>query len=143
MTNYRGGRRYVSDVAGVRSLRQTATDAERVLWRLLRGEGFASWKFRRQHRFGPFVLDFYCAAMQLAIEVDGGQHFEAATAAADAQRTQYLNARGVRVLRFTDTQILTERLTVAEHIRGALAGLSQAKGDPHPSPLPEGEGARR
>lgn len=57
-----------------RTLRQAATDAERLLWRRLR-ERLPHVKFRRQHPVGPFILDFYCHEQRLAIEVDGSQHF--------------------------------------------------------------------
>src|SRR3954447_6722693 len=58
-------------------LRRTMTDAERELWRLLRLRQFDGWKFRRQHLFGSYVLDFVCLPAKLVIEVDGGQHADA------------------------------------------------------------------
>ena len=61
-------------LAFARELRQNETDAERLLWRLLRNRSLAGAKFRRQHPFPPYVLDFYCHELKLAIELDGGQH---------------------------------------------------------------------
>jgi Protein of unknown function (DUF559) len=55
-------------------LRKRATDAERILWRDLRNRNFAGYKFRRQHPFDRYILDFYCPAAKLAIELDGGGH---------------------------------------------------------------------
>ena len=102
-----------------RTLRTSATDAERSLWRLLRSRQVAGSKFRRQRPFGPYILDFYCIEKRLAVEADGGQHFTPEGREADARRTEYLEQRGVRVLRFTNREILTEE-------DGVLAAISQA-----------------
>jgi very-short-patch-repair endonuclease len=58
-----------------RALRGRATDAERLLWRLLQARQLLGLKFRRQHPVGPYIVDFYCADRRLAVELDGGQHF--------------------------------------------------------------------
>src|SRR5229473_2581234 len=79
-----------------RELRITMTDAERRLWSALRGRRLRGFKFRRQHRLGPFIADFVCVEHRLVIEADGGQHAESAV---DARRTAWLEARGWRVLR--------------------------------------------
>jgi len=65
-----------------RQLRRSSTDAEAFLWYHLRSRRLAGFKFRRQHPYGPFILDFFCAERNLAIELDGGQHFEPATSTA-------------------------------------------------------------
>src|SRR5438094_951729 len=83
-----------------RGLRRRATPEERALWARIR-EWPAGVKFRRQHQFGPYVLDFYVPAAHLAVELDGGQHSTDAGQRDDAERTRYLESRGVRVLRFT------------------------------------------
>jgi very-short-patch-repair endonuclease len=72
-------------LAFARHLRRTATDAERALWAKLRNRQLAGLKFRRQHPLGPYTVDFVCFERRLVIEVDGGQHAEAAEQ--DAQRT--------------------------------------------------------
>ncbi|TMF00301.1 MAG: DUF559 domain-containing protein [Chloroflexi bacterium] len=72
MTHYRATDLRVRSRKRVGELRREATDAEGRLWKLLRGRQLAGHKFRRQHEFGGFVLDFYCADARLAIEVDGG-----------------------------------------------------------------------
>ncbi len=120
--NFRAGDRTVHNLQRARELRRNATDAERTLWRLLRDEAFAKWKFRRQHEFGPFILDFFCAQANLVVEVDGGQHYSDEGAAADEQRSKVLGFSGITVLRFTNTQVLLERDAVAEAIRLALTG---------------------
>jgi hypothetical protein len=68
-----------------RTLRQESTDAETLMWQLLRGRQIAGAKFRRQHPFEPYVLDFYCHELKLAVEVDGGQHNEPAGRVHDAR----------------------------------------------------------
>jgi very-short-patch-repair endonuclease len=83
-----------------RHLRRQSTDAEKALWSLLRAHRFAGLKFRRQHPCGDYILDFYCAEQRLAIELDGGQHFEASGLAYDERRDRYLTWRDIRVLRF-------------------------------------------
>ncbi len=66
-----------------RALRQAATPAETVLWRALQGAQIDGRKFRRQHGIGPFIVDFYCPAKNLVIELDGAPHFSAASSLAD------------------------------------------------------------
>src|SRR5690348_11396235 len=98
-----------STISRARRLRLQSTDAERALWHLLRDRRMQSHKFRRQHPVGNFYLDFYCPESKLAIEADGGQHFEDAATAYDEKRTEFLKEQGIRVLRFTNREILTER----------------------------------
>jgi very-short-patch-repair endonuclease len=85
-----------------RDLRRSSTEAEARLWSRLRARQLAGAKFRRQHQMGRFVLDFYCPNARLAVEVDGGHHYEEAQAAYDAERTEVLKALGIRVLRFSN-----------------------------------------
>ena len=122
---YRGDRRGVTWPSLNRKLRRESTDAERLLWRYLRGRQLAGAKFRRQHQFGPYILDFYCPDHNLAIEADGGQHYSDDGEAKDAARTRYLEASGIRVLRFTNLEILQQTDAVVEAICRAL-------GDPSP-----------
>ena len=93
--------------SNARALRREMTDAESKLWYHLRAHGLAGFKFRRQHPFGPYVLDFYCPIARLVIELDGGQHFEPETLVRDAERTRYLEESGLRVLRFTNFEALS------------------------------------
>ena len=89
-----------------REMRGSMTDAEALIWRLLRGRRIAGAKFRRQHPLGRYILDFYCDEKKLCIELDGGQHMEAA--GYDQYRDAWLRARGIYVLRFWNNQVLTE-----------------------------------
>ncbi len=79
-----------------RALRSNSTDAERALWQKLPAQQLGA-RFRRQVPFGPYVLDFYCFDLRLAIELDGGQHHESLK---DLVRDDFLAAKGITVLRF-------------------------------------------
>ena len=114
-----------------RAQRAAATDAERALWRLLRSRHLAGVKFRRQRPFGPYILDFYCLDKRLAVEADGSQHLSEEGIEADRVRTGYLERHGVRVLRFTNRDILTEREGVLGVILQAL-GIAGAGASPSP-----------
>lgn len=119
------------------SLRQLPTDAEALLWFHLRDRRMANHKFRRQRPIGPYFADFACIEAKLIVELDGGQHVEAA--AYDADRTRFLEDQGYRVLRFWNNEVLMQTDAVRERVLQALLG-----GRPHPSPLPPaGEGARQ
>jgi very-short-patch-repair endonuclease len=104
-----------------RELRKNATDAEQRLWRHLRGRRFRAVKFRRQHPIGPYVLDFYCASRALAVEIDGGQHFMSERREYDYKRMIYLTSKGIRLLRFSNSQLFNELTSVIEAIDLALA----------------------
>ena len=93
-------------ISRARRLRRQATDAERLLWYRLR-RGQLGVKFRRQAPIGPYV-DFVCFQRRLVIELDGGQHRPPAKRAYDARRSWWLQTQGFRVLRFWDSEVLTD-----------------------------------
>ncbi len=99
-----------------RKLRTGMTDAERVLWSRLRGKQLLDAQFYRQKPLGPFIVDFYCHAAALVLEVDGGQHYEAEHARKDAERDKYLADAGLLVMRFDNRQVLQETDAVVEEI---------------------------
>ncbi len=94
----------VQEVA--RTLRQRPTPAEALLWERLRDRRLGGLKFRRQHALHSFVLDFYCPAHGLAIELDGAVHAEPDQRRRDAERSDQLAAAGVRVLRLGNAAVL-------------------------------------
>jgi len=103
-----------------RTLRRSATDAERQLWGVLRNRGLGP-KFRRQVPIGPFVVDFAAIGERVVIEVDGGQH---AKSPEDRSRDHYLVTQGFQVLRFWNTEVLTNIEGVVAVIRRALVNPS-------------------
>ncbi|MFM1997753.1 MAG: hypothetical protein RLZZ111_2140 [Planctomycetota bacterium] len=76
------------------------------MWSLLRDRRFLSLKFRRQHPVGRFVIDFFCADLLWAVELDGGQHNTDEARMADASRSNELAARGITVTRFWNNEVL-------------------------------------
>jgi very-short-patch-repair endonuclease len=121
-----------------RHLRANQTDCELMLWQKLRSRQLANLKFRRQFPCPPYVLDFYCIELKLAIELDGGQHYETAGKIHDRRRTRYLQALGIEVVRFSNLEVIERMSDVLEQILRFAANRS-----PHPNPLPEGEGTDR
>ena len=87
-----------------RRLRRDETDEEKELWRALRGRRFAVFKFRRQHLVGEHILDFYCVAAKLAVELDGSQHGSPEGMKRDAAREKFLAEQGIESLRFWNHQ---------------------------------------
>jgi len=107
-----------------RELRQQSTDAENLLWRALRNRRFGGYKFRRQHILGPYILDFYCPAAKLAVEADGGGHAEPEQQARDQERARFIEAQGIRLLRFWNHDVLLRTEAVLGEIDRALAAAS-------------------
>src|SRR5919106_7041752 len=97
-----------------RSLRSNLTDAERCLWARLRRKQILGVQFYRQKPIGNYIADFYAPAARLIVEVDGSQHFDPPQAEYDRRRTAYLKRLGLRVLRYTDRQVLLELDSVVE-----------------------------
>jgi very-short-patch-repair endonuclease len=91
-----------------RSLRGNQTEAEQKLWYRLRRKQINGWQFYRQKPMGPYIVDFYCPAAALVVELDGGQHFEPEHLEADRKRDAYLAGLGLRVMRFDNRQALLE-----------------------------------
>ena len=101
-----------------KTLRSSLTPAEATLWRALQGSALGNRKFRRQHSIGPYIVDFYCAAEKLVIELDGAAHNSEQSALRDETRDGFLRSRGLKVLRFENRQ-------VRENLDEVLAFISQ------------------
>ncbi|MDE2139898.1 MAG: endonuclease domain-containing protein [Gammaproteobacteria bacterium] len=114
-----------------RKFRRIPTDSEAKLWYHLRAGRLDGLKFRRQHPLPPYVVDFYCVAAKLAVEVDGSQHSHET----DAVRTQALTSAGIQLLRFWDNEVLQQTAAVLTVILNAARGRTLT-----PTPLPKGEG---
>ncbi len=135
-----------------RKLRQEHTDAEQLIWRLLRDRRLNGRKFRRQHAVGPYVLDFYCHEAKLAVELDGGQHNEEGERRRDERRSEFLASKGIKTLRYWNHEALADTESVLEAIVLAIGEDPHPAAAPPPSPggggsdsypLPPGEGGRR
>jgi very-short-patch-repair endonuclease len=99
-----------------RKLRATPTNAERILWRALRGRRFAGRKFRRQHPIDRYVVDFICIAKRLIIEIDGATHSTTGEMARDANRTRVLETLGFQVIRVSNIDVYKNLEGVLEMI---------------------------
>ncbi|GMP05325.1 hypothetical protein TM239_41460 [Bradyrhizobium sp. TM239] len=104
-----------------RALRRDSTDAERVLWSELRGHRLNGAGFRRQVPIDHYVADFICHAARLVIELDGGQHFSDDGERADARRSAAIEAKGFKVLRFSNLDVMTNRAGTLEKIATTIA----------------------
>ena len=123
---------YKRPTARSRELRLNATNAERKLWQQISARKLAGLRFNRQFPTGPFICDFVSRTVKLVIEVDGGQH--AVDVAKDEARTAYLEARGYRVIRFWNNDVL-------ERIEGVVSEIERVLADmPSPNPSRKREG---
>jgi len=100
--------------------RKNPTEAENFLWKNLQNKQFEGYKFRREHIIGDFIVDFVCLAKQLVVEIDGGYHNEKNQQEIDKIRTEYLNDRGFKVIRFTNEDVLYNIEKTLESIKEKL-----------------------
>jgi isoleucyl-tRNA synthetase/very-short-patch-repair endonuclease len=121
-----------------KDMRSEPTEAENVLWTLLRGRRFSGFKFRRQVPIGNYIADFVCYEARLVLEADGGQHGESRH---DEKRDAWFKEQGFRVRRFWNHEIFTQRTMVEETLWHDLqADRDPSSGLRPPSPA-RGEGA--
>ncbi|KGH47100.1 MULTISPECIES: endonuclease domain-containing protein [Acinetobacter] len=99
-----------------KSMRHTATDAEYLMWQVLRAKHFINLKFRRQHVIQPYIVDFYCHEIGLVIELDGSQHGMDDAIEYDAERTKFLEALGLTVMRYWNFDVLGQTDVVLEDL---------------------------
>jgi len=116
--------------ARARKLRQSSTDAERRLWSRLRGGRMGGLRFRRQHPAGPYILDFYCPQLRLAIEVDGSQHTLPSQELRDKSRTAWLRACGITEIRVWNNDIRQNLSGVLENLKAVADDLRLFGGTP-------------
>jgi very-short-patch-repair endonuclease len=126
--SYRDSRRDASQArtGRARQLRRQQTPAERRLWFLLRNGRAGGVLFRRQHAVGPYVLDFFCPAAALAIEVDGDSHFTPEGVASDRRRDAFLGRLGILVLHFDNTEVFAHPELVLGQILDAAGRWARA-----------------
>lgn len=107
-------------------LRCNQTDAEKAFWKEIRNRQFHGIRFCRQYSVGPYILDFYCPSLKLAIELDGGQHTHDDNQEYDTVRSLYLKAYGIEVMRFWNHEVL-------QNIEGVLTKIAEKVTPPSPS----------
>ncbi len=116
-----------------KDLRKNSTDAEKIMWELLRAKRLDSFKFKRQYSIEPYIVDFICNEAKLIVEIDGSQHLD--NIEKDNERTKFLNKNGYNVIRFWNTEIVNNKEAVANtilHFANLLSPLPT-------SPLERGE----
>ena len=97
-------------------MRHTATDAEHLMWQILRAKRFMNLKFRRQHVIERYIVDFYCHEIGVVIELDGSQHGMDDAVEYDAERTKFLEALGLKVIRYWNNDVLGQTDVVLDHL---------------------------
>lgn len=98
-------------------LRNQLTEAETVLWNYLRLKPFGC-KFRRQHPLKDYIADFYCHQLKLVIEVDGSIHYN--NKKADQERQNIIESEGIKVIRFSNDEIIKNEKLVREKLNSLL-----------------------
>ena len=124
-----------------RDLRNNMPKAEVLVWTRLQGSQ-TGCRFRRQFSVGPFVIDFYCPSLRLAVEIDGDSHFEKAAQAADEERQAFIEALGIKLLRFTNNEVFNNLDSVVEaigHTALSLAGSRPLRPEHGGSSGPQGQ----
>jgi len=111
-----------------RDLRKNATDAERRRWSKIRGKQLKEYQFYRQKNIGDYIVDFYCPAAKLIVEIDGGQHYSEANIVKDEARDKFLSDLGFSVLRFSNSDVL-------KNFEGVVTDIYNHLGNPSPADL--------
>ena len=127
--------KYILTTKLQRNLRNAPTDAESKLWQRLRHRQLEGYKFRRQHPFGDFIVDFACLEHKVVVELDGSQHADRVEC--DSKRTLFLEYAGMIVLRFWNNEVFGNIEGVLEII---LRTLRERSTPSPPNPPLEGEG---
>jgi type I site-specific restriction-modification system R (restriction) subunit/very-short-patch-repair endonuclease len=135
-SHYRGGMDFSGLIHKARELRRNQTKVEEVFWQLVRNKQFLGLKFRRQHQFGHYVVDFYCHAERLVIEFDGEVHDRPEQKKKDEKRDKYLQSIGNKVLRFKNNDLFDSPESVLEEIRKSLTNSPSPSGSQAPSLSP-------
>jgi very-short-patch-repair endonuclease len=113
-----------------KSMRHSATDAEHLMWKLLRTKQFMNLKFRRQHVIALYIVDFYCHEIGLVIELDGSQHGTDDGREYDAERTKFLEALDLKVVRYWNHEVLGQTDMVLEDLWNGCLELKSKSTSP-------------
>ena len=108
-----------------RLLRKTETTSERILWKKLRGKQLDGYRFRQQHGYGPYILDFYCPSLRLCIELDGEVHEQECVKLKDEDRTSFLRQQRIHVLRIKNEEVENNIEEVLMKIRDYIYSINR------------------
>jgi very-short-patch-repair endonuclease len=103
-----------------RRLRNNMTDAERLFWSEVRMRQLSGLQFYRQKTIGRYIVDFFCPRAKLVIEIDGSQHYQEEALERDKLRDDFLRAQGLKVLRFSNREVLENVAGVLETVCGEI-----------------------
>ncbi len=121
-----------------RRLRSDSPTAETTIWTSLRRKNIAGYKFRRQYSVGPYVIDFYCPALKLAVEIDGDSHFIGDAVEGDKRRQAFIESFGIHFMRFTNQDVYDNLDGVLEAITRVALTKSKPTSSEEKSPVYEG-----
>ncbi|MEK7616233.1 MAG: endonuclease domain-containing protein [Patescibacteria group bacterium] len=107
-----------------RELRNNQTEAEKILWKYIRNRQIEQCRFRRQFSVGPYILDFYCPRIRLAIEIDGQQHGKSESVVYDKEREEFMNDLDITTIRYGNNDVIRDPRQVVEDIRKHINLLS-------------------
>lgn len=103
--------------SNAKKLRENQTEAEEKFWLAVKDNQIEGYKFRRQHPLSVYIADFYCHALRLVIEIDGEYHLNEEQQLLDKKRTADIEFQGVKVIRFTNEEIISNLDNVLDTIR--------------------------
>ena len=107
--------------SNAKKLRDNATKAEEKVWLAVKNNQIEGFKFRRQHPLSFYIADFYCHALKLVIEIDGGYHLTEEQQLLDEERTKNIEFQGLKVIRFTNEEVLAQLPEVIDKIKAFIA----------------------
>ena len=108
-----------------RELRKNQTPTEKLLWKRISGDKIQGLRFLRQYSVGPYILDFYCPKLRLAVEVDGGVHNEEEAKAYDLDREKYLESLDITTIRFWNDDVLNNTKKVLKELQDKIKQLNE------------------
>ena len=104
-----------------REQRKSQTPAEKLMWLYLRGKKLSDFHFVRQYSLGPYILDFYCPRIKLAIEIDGPIHDSSGAVVYDKEREAYLRGQSVKIVRFRNEEVISNTKVVIKRLEPLLS----------------------
>jgi very-short-patch-repair endonuclease len=110
--------------SNAKTLRENPSEAEEQLWLALRNNQVSGCKIRRQHPISTYIADFYCHKLKLVIEIDGGYHLSKEQQKLDNERTANIEFQGLKVIRFTNEEVLLKLPEVINKIKDYIISAS-------------------